>query len=438
MASPPGTKLARTALGVLALLSGAGASMAAFAASADAELPDALALESAPVAAATAQPSPLRLAIEAGFGRIDPRDGLGDRNGQRLSIDLRVDKRLSDAWRVGLSDRFDSLSPALPGQPVSTNSLREAYVGWQDDGGLASAEVGRINLRNGPAYGYNPTDYFRAGALRSITTADPVALRERRMGTVMLRLGRLWSDGGVSLALAPKLDNARRPDDVATTSSLDLSATNSRDRAAVVLTQKVSERLSGQVSGLAQRGGGSQLGFSVTALATDALVAYAELSVGKVPRLFDEVRGLPGDRAWRQKSAVGATYTFPGSLSVTLEAETNGAGLDRRQWQQLTAFGTPAYLRYLSLTQPSQEVGSRRAWLLFATQKDVGIKQLDVSALVRTNGNDGSGLAWAELRYHWPRVDAVLQWQRSFGGSATEFGVMPYRQVIQVLGVFYL
>ena len=47
--------------------------------------------------------------------------------------------------------------------------------------------TGRINVRNGAALGYNPTDFFRSGALRSVVSIDPNSLRENRLGTVMLR-----------------------------------------------------------------------------------------------------------------------------------------------------------------------------------------------------------------------------------------------------------
>ena len=38
-----------------------------------------------------------------------------------------------------------------------------------------------FNLRFGPGYGYNPTDFFRDGSLRVLTTADPFALHEIRL-----------------------------------------------------------------------------------------------------------------------------------------------------------------------------------------------------------------------------------------------------------------
>jgi hypothetical protein len=45
---------------------------------------------------------------------------------------------------------------------------------------------------------------------------------------------------------------------------------------------------------------------------------------------------------------------------------------------------------------------------------------------------------WAELRYHWPRFDAALQWQRSSGDARSEFGIAPYRQILQLIGIVYL
>jgi hypothetical protein len=44
------------------------------------------------------------------------------------------------------------------------NSLREAYLSWQPEGGNMVMEFGRINLRYGPGYGYNPTDFSATAA----------------------------------------------------------------------------------------------------------------------------------------------------------------------------------------------------------------------------------------------------------------------------------
>ncbi|HEY4065799.1 MAG TPA: hypothetical protein VGM74_02795, partial [Burkholderiaceae bacterium] len=83
------------------------------------------------------------------------------------------------------------------------------------------------------------------------------------------------------------------------------------------------------------------------------------------------------------------------------------------------------------------ELASREAWLVYATLKDVAMKNLDFTALVRRNSNDGSRLHWLEMRYHWPRVDVALQLQQQSGTQLTEFGIGPYRRSAQLLAAYY-
>ena len=404
---------------------------AACAASAQDDI-DALGLQAAPPAAAGAE-SNLHAYIELAAGRVERRGGLSSQDGRRASLDLRYAAPLAEGWRFGLSDRLDDVHPVAAGTRATTNSLREAWLGWRDAAGAWSADFGRINLRRGPAYGYNPTDYFRSGALRAVTTLDPVTLRETRMGTGMLRVANLWSDGGATLALAPKL--ADGPSQGA--SAVDLGATNMNDRALLSVNQRLSPSVNAEGSLLLQRGTSATFGASLTALLSDSVVAYGEWSGGKSRRIDDIVlaTGAPARRV--QQAAVGLTWTLPTALALTLEAEYNGAGVDRAGWNAVLAGGPAAYQAYQALIQPGQDIGSRRAWLLYATQKGLGLKQLDLTGFVRVNAVDHSRLAWAELRYHWPRFDAALQWNLASGGGSTEFGVMPYRQIVQLVGVAY-
>jgi hypothetical protein len=380
--------------------------------------------------------APLRLTLEAGVGQLQRSDGLPTQDGRRRAIDLRYATALGNGLRLALSDRLDDTHPALPMHPSTVNSLREAFIEWHGDSAAALADVaaGRINLRNGPAFGYNPTDYFRTGALRTLNTADPVALRENRLGVAMLRLGRPLRDGELTLALAPKLADAPSHSGL----SLDLGATNTNSRALLSTSQRLSSGFNGQVLLLAERGAAPQIGASATALVSDAAVAYGEYSRGRAASLQDIVLGAAAPATpMFAHAALGMTYTLPTQTSLTLEAEFNGAGLETAGWQHVLAHGPAALSRYYELTQSSQEPGFRRNCLFYVAQKGFVLKQLDLTAFVRLNVKDRSRLAWAELRYHWTSVDLALQWQRSSGSAQSEFGIFPYRQTLQAIGFIY-
>ena len=395
---------------------------------------DALALEAAPQAAAKpAAEKALRLYVEGAAGRIAQRYGLPDLDVRRLSLDLNWSTRLSDRWRFTLSDRLDAIHPTDGDTPATLNSLREAYVSWQDDAGQDIAEFGRIKLRTGPAYGFNPTDYFRDGALRATTTADPFALRENRLGTVVARYQRLWAGGGVSLALAPKLASAPSHSSL----SLDLGATNKRQRGVATWSAQFSDQLSGQVLAYADQDRGAQLGGSLTALLSTALVGHLEISRGRDDDLFSaNVLGMPRQTT-RNRLSAGATYTTTTRLALTAEYEYNGFAPDQATWNAGSAAGLPAFGSYLQAAQARQDIASRTAWMLYATQKSAFWKSLDLTAFLRLNAEDNSRIAWLEMRYHWPQADAALQWQANTGKPASEYGLVPYRQLVQVLGTWY-
>ena len=202
---------------------------------------DALDLESTPITLQSGETTN-KVTLEAAIGRIDRRYGADVQDGRRMAVDVRLSAKLTDGWRLALSDRLDDIHPVAEGQRNTRNSLREAYAAWQDPDGTVAAELGRVNLRNGPAFGYNPTDYFRIGASQTLNTADPVALRENRLGTAMFRLGQLWMGGGVSLAVAPKLGAVAGDQPFA----LDFGSTNASDRALLTASGRWSERISGQ------------------------------------------------------------------------------------------------------------------------------------------------------------------------------------------------
>ena len=119
-----------------------------------------------------------RIFVEAAVGNASQRYSLGSRSIARGSLDFFHTARLGSGLRAVFSDRLDQIHPHDAGASETVNSLREAYLSWQPENGQTVVDFGRVNLRYGPGYGYNPTDFFRDGSVRVLTTADPFALRE--------------------------------------------------------------------------------------------------------------------------------------------------------------------------------------------------------------------------------------------------------------------
>ena len=392
---------------------------------------DALNLQSATSPTPQAPKDP-RVYVEGAIGNASQRYQPNSRNIGRASLDFSHTARLGPGLRAVFSDRLDQIHPREAGADETVNSLREAYLSWQPEGANTVLEFGRINLRYGPGYGYNPTDFFHDGSLRVLTTADPFAVRENRLGTVMLRGQRLWADGSLSVSIAPKLADRPNPDGW----SLDLGSTNNRDRALIALSTQFSQRVSSQVLVYKQQGLSPTLGASLTALLSDAAVAHLEWSRGSEPDLLSRALALTPSPATRNRLVTGLTYTTLGKLSVTAEYQYNGFALNQSAWAALGAVPINQ-LAYLREALRLQELAPRQAYLIYVTQKSLGLKDLDLTAYLRLNPGDESRLAWVELRHHWPSFDLSFQLQQNIGRPSSEFGILPDRRIIQVLGTYF-
>src|SRR5580658_1147592 len=134
-----------------------------------------------------------RICVEYAEGAVSDTtysDGSPSASGGRTSFALRCDAALGTEWRAIVSDRFDDFF-ARGASAQALNTLKEAYLSYR--GGAEIVDFGRINVREGVGFAYNPTDYFRADAVRALLSIDPNTLRDERMGTLMARSQTLWS-----------------------------------------------------------------------------------------------------------------------------------------------------------------------------------------------------------------------------------------------------
>lgn len=332
---------------------------------------------------------------EAGLGRAMRRPQGDWQASRRVSLDVQYEHALSPQWSVALADRIDTSWLPDGGGRHSINTLKEAYASWRpvDD---AMLDLGRINVRNGVALGYNPTDWFRRGAVRSVVSIDPASLKQNREGADMLRAQKLWSGGSVTALYA------RDP-----------------GRVLVAATQKIGG-LSPQFLAYRERSQPVQFGLNLTGLVNDATVAFVEWAGGRAPSMLDQ-----SHERWRDRLSTGLTYTTAAKLSLTGEFHYNGAGASDDEWRRLRQGLPLRYAAYRAQVQDAQDLPTRRELFFHALWQDAFMPQLDLAAMHSTDLTDHSRRAWLEARYHAGRTDFAIQWQRSDGRGLSNFGALP-------------
>ncbi len=352
-------------------------------------------------------------------GRTPPRWG------DRTSLDGRWEWNLGHDVRLNVSDRLDVFARdglAFGQGRTAANNLREAYLTWEAAPRLY-VEAGRINVRNGVALGFNPTDYFRAGSAVDQATADPSALRENRLGTMMLRGQHIAEWGSVSFAYAPKLFEPARIGQGAT-APLDphLDRTNAAARWLLTLHPDLGDIAPELL--VFNQSGRTSLGANLTAPVGQQIVAYAEWSGGAAQGLAAEaigygirtftlpstVRGLAGTaQGFRNDLAVGFAWTGESKVTVNLEYLFHEAGFSRTDWRRWYAAGRSSpllagvmwYERGYAADQ--QYPAGRQQMFVRASWPDAIARDIDLTALSFVSLDDGSALAQVSANWNIDR-----------------------------------
>jgi len=374
-----------------------------------------------------------RFFVEGAVGKIETTGPDGRVDTRRAALDARFDANIAPGLRAVFSDRLDLAHSSGAAGEENVNTLREAYLSWARTEDQI-VDLGRVNIRHGVALGYNPTDWFKENALRFVVSPDPAVLRENRQGTVVLQGQKLWSIGALSAAYSPKLGTSPSSD----TFSLNAGATNPRDRWLLAGSYKFAEKFAPQLLLYGGADTPTQVGLNLSALMSDSAVVFGEFAVGKERSLAARALGLATARHQQTRGAVGLTYTTPFNLTVTGEAEYNGAAPDRDQWNALPALDPAARLQVLGAAQALQDLPVRRALFFYATWKDLLLRRLDLSAFVRREMETNSRAQWLEARYRWESADLALQWLSYAGSAGSVYRTIPERRSIELILRFYL
>jgi hypothetical protein len=280
----------------------------------------------------------------------------------RTSLDATLTWSAAPRLSLTLSDRADVIEqegvPVWSGQTIR-NALREGYVLWEPFT-RAYLEAGRINVRNGTALGFNPTDFLRPRTLIGQASLDPSVLRLNRLGTVMIRAQKIWNSGSASVLYAPKLfsPSAITTDAIGIDPRID--ATNAAHRGLAEVSSSFGDLSAQALVYLEPRR--SKLGLNLTHPIGDSAIAYVEWTGGfeenLIARAIDygrETGTLPAgatppiptdsSRAFRNDLAAGASWTIAASLTLNLEYHLHQGGLSRADWDHWFSAGLAAPAR---------------------------------------------------------------------------------------------
>ncbi|MGA2551116.1 MAG: hypothetical protein ABSF50_13275 [Burkholderiaceae bacterium] len=380
-----------------------------------------------------ATPSDWRVFLEAGAVGNWNHGATDSQWGSRESLDAHFETRLLENLRLVFSDRLDLEHLNDPTEQSTINTFKEAYVSWQITSD-ETLDAGRINLRYGVATGYNPTDFFRTDAIRSIVSIDPSSLRENRLGSVVVESQTLWEGSSFTALVSPKLASAATTADF----GADWGATNGSNRWLLAASHQFTNDLNPQLLLFGSEGHSPQTGLNISSLLNNATVAFLEWSGGQSQTQLHEDFALPGPSSFHHRAALGITYTTDFNLSLTLEHEIDSAAVNNQELQEVARHVPYALLDYLALTQEQQDLPTRRAEFLYASWQDFTVKHLDLTSFLRFDPTSHSRTTWFEARYHFDRADVALQWQLETGQPNSVFGAIPTQRQLQVLLRYFL
>ncbi|MCG6550839.1 MAG: hypothetical protein L7F77_00820 [Candidatus Magnetominusculus sp. LBB02] len=367
----------------------------------------------------------------------------------RLSLDLRADLAVSPELSINISNRINLLNSGI--NTSLLNDYKEFYAAYKISDGVY-LDAGRINIRNGTAVGYNPTDYFKVFAANNRISDDPSVLMDNRLGTVVLRAQALFEKGSLTLAYAPPLANPQGAVWTAQENSFaNLGRTNSRSRLFASLAMTFLKNINPEIL-FYNEAGAASAGLNLSAAASESVIVYVEYNGRFAPNLLAEAAkstGMPlslsgsdsGNRL-RNQLAPGVSISPIKDVNTWIEYHYNGSGLTRGQWTQWS--NSAAYAQTLMGSPATHEAGNGmlgelwtlRQWALAeqeplcrhylfyrAAWQKVITRALDLTSMTAVNLYDWSYFIQNTAEYHIGGAAVLsLTLQLNQGGRSSEFG----------------
>ncbi|MCJ8335149.1 MAG: hypothetical protein MJH10_12995 [Epibacterium sp.] len=314
-------------------------------------------------------------------------------------------------------------------------------------------QLGRINLRNGVATGFNPTDWFRDNSLVVTGSAAAADRRNERLGVVAVTGTTTLGRSLLQLGYRPEISAGSNSfwtgmDSV----GLGLDRTNATEAGFVKFTPDLGTNLSVTANALVLDGQPG-VGLELSGTIGDNLVLYAEVMGQRRRSLAAEAltdgvgsatlrADLGANEAigWHGQSALGLNWALPQKwvgvrdISLTFEHHFNGAGLSSAQIATLSSASdadAAAAGALYGLANRRQDPLARQQLFARLAWNDVW-NDADLSMLAFYVPADGSGLGQVALDVPITQAATLtLRAVHSFGGSTSVYGANPNKSSLQ-------
>ena len=296
-------------------------------------------------------------------------------------------------------------------------------------------ELGRINIKEGVARAYNPTDYFK-GSYSLTLSQDPKDRKENRLGALLISQTLFLDKFTIKGIYSPKV--SVRKDTFLSDAKyvgLYLDESNSHDRASLYVDYSGFEDVSSSLI-LHLNEDGLNFGVNLSYI-YDSWILYLENSlkfskndISKFDLHPQIKKHFAKEKAYIDEASIGFNYTSESNIVTTVEYVLNSGGLDGDDWDEWFELAkNPQFskalggLRHELATKELQL--SQQSLFIHSLASDL-MTNLDVSLLAWINPFDGSFLTQVGLEYAYHDSVQTNFYLRTYHGSTkSEYGTMP-------------
>lgn len=302
-------------------------------------------------------------------------------------------------------------------------------------------ELGRVNIKEGVARGYNPTDYFKENSSFTLSV-DPKDKRENRLGSLLLQSTVIADDFTVKVLYSPKISTSNKSIwGNKKHFGLNLQQTNSQGRATLYLSYTGLDDWSTSIL-LHYNDLGLHTGLNLSYI-QDRTIIYMETSLNKKEDQISQVlKSIDAPTAlietfddkekYRSEISMGLNYTFENSIVTTFEYIYNSAGLSKKEWQNYFDI-MRSNSQYAPILGTARGVVATKSQILSEytlftmIRKNDAVPNLDWVAMGWINPIDKSALAQVGLGNDYKDVLFCVDVRTYFGNNKSEYGSMKNR-----------